>query len=584
MTINLLNQPATLHNADDPHSIITSTSIWARTIATKIAGVLKRHSKFVGPGVVASVSFYDPGNVCGTFHCSVLHDVLHFELTIPFIRHLFKLIGYNSGQQTYKLVQSLETLIFLFYSVQSPWQVFLQVLACRLGFISGKGFADIGQLLGSAIAYNLLIPKIPIWGCILLSFPDVFLALIFFRKGKQSARSFQLFEIVISMVVMSVVVASLILLFKVNPDWGLAFRGFLPSSKIVEGATIGPHAIILGSNLATVEREDAPESEPEIQRKSSVSSEDSEMTLCDRPPLTLDFLVNHVSTNEKPEMISRKSKDLKSFRSHLSHATFDIAASLFTLPLIINSAILIVASTSFFYTTDRIPIEDTKEANIQSIHTLLNANLGPAVAGLFAFSLFLSGQAASLTITMAGQSLSSGFLGWETNALLRRLVTRTVGIIPSVIIAVLLGRKGINMMLIASQVAISLVLPFAIIPLAYFTSKTSIMTIKFPQDFPLIQPHIKTAVSPHSSTEFSIDQPKKTSRWSWFQQYYQKPSGHGKDIEVQSNGINPSSDTHSFVNSLFTKLVTISVICIIILADSYAIAKVVESYRINLVK
>lgn len=127
--------------------------------------------------------------------------------------------------------------------------------------------------------------------------------------------------------------------------------------------------------------------------------------------------------------------------------------------IVINSAILIVASTSFFYTTNRKSLAGTKEASIESVHTLLKANLGPAIAGLFAFSLFLSGQAASLTITMAGQSLSSGFLGWETNALLRRLVTRTIGIVPSVIVAVLLGKKGINMMLIASQVAISLVLP-----------------------------------------------------------------------------------------------------------------------------
>lgn len=191
----------------------------------------------------------------------------------------------------------------------------------------------------------------------------MFLALVFFRKGKRSARSLQLFEIMISMVVMSVVVASLILLFKVNPNWGLAIRGFLPSSKIVEGAasytaigmlgksinwssfqksysyiassgaTIGPHAILLGSNLATVEREDAAGSRPETQRKGSVDSQDSEKGLCDRPPLILDVRVNNVSTNEESEIISRKFRDLKSCRSHLSHATFDIAASLFTLPL-----------------------------------------------------------------------------------------------------------------------------------------------------------------------------------------------------------------------------------------------------------
>lgn len=510
--------------------------------------------------------------------------------------------------------------------------VLLQVLACRLGFISGKDlaqncssvfrsqkkhtklwkclglyplwvileigvmFADLGELLGSAIAYNLLIPKIPIWGCILLSFPDVFLALVFFKKGKRSTRSLQLFEIAISVVVMSVVVSSLVLLFRVNPDWGLAIRGFLPSAKIVEGsasytaigmlgATIGPHAILLGSNLATVEREDDSQSEPETQRKASIQSQDSENFLYDMPPRTLDVRFNHVSINEEPEVMSRKFKVLKSCRSHLSHATFDIAASLYTLPLIINSAILIVASTSFFYTTNRKSIPGTKEASIESVHTLLNANLGPAIAGLFAFSLFLSGQAASLTITMAGQSLSTGFLGWETSALLRRLVTRTVGIVPSVIVAVLLGKKGINKMLIASQVAISLVLPFAIIPLVYFTSKTSIMTIKLPGKSPLIEPRITVATSPTFNPQFSkIDHSKKISGLGWFQHHSQKTPTLGKDVEVQDDGTSSSPNTHSFVNSLFTKLVAISVVCIVISANSYGIAEIVESYRIDLLK
>lgn len=126
---------------------------------------------------------------------------------------------------------------------------------------------------------------------------------------------------------------------------------------------------------------------------------------------------------------------------------------------VVNAAILVVASTTFYYVANNGPNVEKEEADIEAVYALLKVKLGPALAFLFAFSLLLSGQAASLTITMAGQSLSAGFLGWETNPLLRRLVTRTVGIIPSAVIAVILGKEGINAMLIASQVAISVVLP-----------------------------------------------------------------------------------------------------------------------------
>jgi metal iron transporter len=129
--------------------------------------------------------------------------------------------------------------------------------------------------------------------------------------------------------------------------------------------------------------------------------------------------------------------------------------------VVVNSAILVIASTTFFYNKPAGPI--IEEADLVAMHQLLKTQLGAGLATLFAVSLWLSGNAASLTITMAGQSLSSGFLNYQTSPLIRRLITRTLGIIPATIIAAISAQKGINDMLIATQVAISIVLPFSYI-------------------------------------------------------------------------------------------------------------------------
>ncbi|KAH9814108.1 natural resistance-associated macrophage protein-domain-containing protein [Melampsora americana] len=561
-----------------------------------ILGVLKRHSKFIGPGLIASVTFYDPGNWATDLQAGSQFGNAHlFILLLAIIM-----------------------------------AVFLQILACRLGFITGKDFsqncraavdarpnntmwkwlglyplwvlleiavlfADIGELLGSAIAYNLLVPKIPLWGGVLLTFFDVFLALIFFRKGEGAKKSQQIFEIVMAIVVMSVVIAALILLFKVKPDWTAAIRGFLPSGDVAKGtgATIGPHSILLGANLATMDRDDSEV--PAIETNITSSPDDSlnkygseklhseKQQFEDSLP-TLDKLEGTPSFSDLDPYVPPRHRSLEGCKSYLAHATFDIAASLMTLPLIVNSAILVVASTTFYYVFNR----GEEEADLEAIHVLLKQKLGPALAFVFAFSLLLSGQAASLTITMAGQSLSAGFLGWETNALLRRLVTRTVGIIPSAIVAILLGKEGINAMLIASQVAISIVLPFSIIPLAYFTGQKAVMSITCadepsplaPQD-PLVR---------FRSDSLTIEPQKPLQGLSPLQQYYKNNGGRKGDRPVirhadssfssipktTSISIDTHLRSHSFANNTTVKVIAGVVATLVTLANIYAVVQAAQ--------
>ena len=72
----------------------------------------------------------------------------------------------------------------------------------------------------------------------------------------------------------------------------------------------------------------------------------------------------------------------------------------------------------------------------------------------------------------------SGFLGMTTRPWIRRIVTRLIAIIPAMVAACIAGRSGLSNMLVASQVALSIQLPFAVVPLVYLTSKKSTMKLE----------------------------------------------------------------------------------------------------------
>ncbi|CAG8718305.1 11214_t:CDS:1, partial [Scutellospora calospora] len=86
-------------------------------------------------------------------------------------------------------------------------------------------------------------------------------------------------------------------------------------------------------------------------------------------------------------------------------------------------------------------------------------------------------QSATLTATVAGQVVMEGFIGWKAKPWIRRLITRGFAVLPAMVIASIRGRSGLNDLLVASQVALSLQLPFAVIPLVWFTSNKRFMQV-----------------------------------------------------------------------------------------------------------
>ena len=144
-----------------------------------------------------------------------------------------------------------------------------------------------------------------------------------------------------------------------------------------------------------------------------------------------------------------------------------------------------------------------------------------AAASMFALALLCAGQTASITATLAGQIVSEGFIEWRISVsheqhyclrcfasaepsivspqpFLRRLITRLIGLIPSMVVAIAVGREGIDTLLIASQVTLSIVLPFVVLPLVWLTSSSAVMTVNKPTPSP-------TSISPSTVREGDTD-------------------------------------------------------------------------------
>ena len=132
--------------------------------------------------------------------------------------------------------------------------------------------------------------------------------------------------------------------------------------------------------------------------------------------------------------------------------------------MFVNCAILVLAAAVFFK-------RGIVVTEIQQAHVLLVPLLGTSLAGvIFAVALLCSGQSSTLTGTMAGQVVMEGFLNFRMRPWLRRLVTRTLAIVPAALTIYFAGDQSTFGLLILSQVILSMQLPFAVIPLIHFTT------------------------------------------------------------------------------------------------------------------
>jgi manganese transport protein len=381
------------------------------SIATRPHGPLWRKLlAFLGPGYLVATGYMDPGNWATSLAGGSKFG--YALLTIALLSNLMAIL--------------------------------LQSLCARLGIGSGRDLAqacrdgfprfvsyplwilaefaicatDLAEVIGTAIGLNLLF-DVPLEIGVLITALDVFLILWLQNLG------FRWIEALIVTLLAVITLCFAVQIALANPDWAMVIRGFAPTMRIVTnpdmlylalgilGATVMPHNLYLHSGVVQTRR-----------------------------------FGNSVADR----------------REAINLATIDSTIALM-FALMINASILILAAATFNRAGQ------TNVSELGEVHSLIAPLLGSSVAPtLFGIALLCCGINSTVTATLSGQIVMEGFLDIRLPAWARRLLTRSIAIIPAAIVTIWYGESGTAKLLIFSQVLLSLQLPFAIVPLVMFTA------------------------------------------------------------------------------------------------------------------
>jgi manganese transport protein len=379
------------------------------------AGFWRKMIAFAGPGYLVAVGYMDPGNWAtdlaggARFGYTLLSVIMISNLMAILLQALAARLGIASGRD---LAQACRD------SYSRPTTFLLWIL-CEIAIAA----CDLAEVLGAAIALNLLIGLPLIWGVCLTAL-DVLIVLFLQHRG------FRYVEALVVSLIVLIAGSFAVEMWLSKPAIGALAIGFIPRAEILKngemlyiaigilGATVMPHNLYLHSSIVQTRK-------------------------------------------------YRDTRDGK--REAIRFATIDSSVALMS-ALFINAAILIMAAATFHGTGyDAV-------ADIGDAYKLLSPLLGTTLAStLFAVALLCSGQNATLTGTLAGQIVMEGFINLRIRPWLRRLITRLIAIIPAVIVISMYGDSGSGPLIILSQVILSLQLPFAVFPLVAFTSDRSKM-------------------------------------------------------------------------------------------------------------
>ncbi|MCW5734901.1 MAG: Nramp family divalent metal transporter [Enhydrobacter sp.] len=379
-----------------------------RLVAVPRGSFWRKLFAFSGPGYLVAVGYMDPGNWAtglaggADYGYRLLCVILLANLAAMFLQSLAAKLGIVSGLD---LAQACRR-------AYGPHTSFVLWILCEIAIIA----CDLAELLGAAIALNLLFGLPIAWGVALIGLEVLFLL----GLTRQNVRPLEAF-IVCLMLVIGVCFAVELAL--ARPAIGDVLRGLVPSADIVRdpamlyvaigilGATIMPHNLYLHSALV---KSRAYERTPQGMRQA------------------------------------------------LHYSRIDVVTAL-TLAIFVNGAILILAASTFHG-------RGLGEVGIEDAYQLLAPALGTGAAStLFAVALLASGQNSSITGTLAGQIVLEGFTDLRIAPWMRQLASRLLAMIPAILAVVIWGEGSVTSLLIFSQVVLSLQLPFAVYPLVRLT-------------------------------------------------------------------------------------------------------------------
>jgi manganese transport protein len=392
------------------------------------AGFWRQWRAFVGPAILISVGYMDPGN-WGTdlaggarFKYALLWVVALASIMAIFMQVISSRLGVVTGKDLAQCCRD-------WYPAWTRWPNWL---FCEIAI----GACDLAEVLGSAVAINLMF-HIPLFWAVIITGADVLLLLGLQRLGMRSI------EALVLLLVATIALCYCIEIFvlpQTHPgflEMGRALitptlrqEGMIFVAIGIIGATVMPHNLYLHSALVQ----------------------------------------------------SRKlQKDDASIRSAIRFNAIDSTVAL-TIAFFVNAAIMVLAALVFYGKTSvtvaggHVVSFSPDSDWIRIAYLTLAPLLGTSVAStLFVVALLASGQSSTITGTLAGQVVMEGFMHWRIAPWLRRVITRIFAIVPAVLIIGLRGDSSVNDLLTLSQVVLALQLPFAMFPLLHFTSSRAKM-------------------------------------------------------------------------------------------------------------
>jgi manganese transport protein len=365
---------------------------------------------FLGPGFLISVGYMDPGN-----WATDIAGGARFAYTLLFVIMASNLMAILLQSLSLKLgVATERDLAQMCHEHYGRWASFALWVGAEIAIAA----CDLAEVIGSAIALNLLF-HVPLFYGVLITGLDVLLILLMQRWG------FRYVEALVITLIGTIIAMFGVQVFLSRPEYGAVLSNlFVPSTSIISnpamlyiaigilGATVMPHNLYLHSSI--------------VQSR-------------------------------------RYKRTPAGKREAIFMANIDSALAL-TVALFVNAAILVVAAAVFNRSGH------FEVAAIQDAYKLLSPLLGATGAStLFAIALLASGQNSSITGTLAGQVVMEGFVHIKVSPWLRRLITRSLAIIPTIIVVWVTGEQGTEKLLILSQVILSMQLSFAVVPLVIFT-------------------------------------------------------------------------------------------------------------------
>jgi manganese transport protein len=372
---------------------------------------LRRALSFAGPGYMIAVGYMDPGNWATSLNggSSFGYSLLSVILLSNVMAMLLQAAAVRLGIASgLDLAQSCRRHL-------APHLNFVLWVGCEIAVIA----CNLAEVLGMACGLGLLF-HIPMTIGVCITAVDVVLVLGLQRKG---VRYFETFIIAL---VALIGICFAVQVWWLHPSLGAVAKGFLPTSQILSspemlylavgivGATVMPHNLYLHSSIVQTRRHDRCET---------------------------------------------------GIRQAIRYATLDSNIAL-ALALFVNAAILILAAGAFHH-PNAAPVESLEDA-----HRLLSPLLGVSAAStVFGIALIASGLSSSITGTLAGQVVMEGFLDIRVSRAKRASLTRGLAIAPALAVAAWFGTAGVGKLLVLSQVILGLQLPFAVIPLLWFTTR-----------------------------------------------------------------------------------------------------------------